>query len=415
MNSASKIAYGFALVLGSASFVATAPALAKKKDQAAEAPAPKLTKAERAALMPLETAYEAKDWAAATAALPAARAASQSPDALYLVSSRTLSIGQGTNNIQMQAAGIDGMIASGKAPSTLLPILYKNQGILASNARDYAKAEAAYAKWAELAPNDPEAIILLADVKYNNRKAPEAVALIDRAIQAKKAAGQTVDESWYKRGLKIAFDGKMAPQTYKFSRELVTAYPSKQNWRDALLLYRDLGKLDTVMTIDVMRLMRAAKALNGERDFYELADALNDRGLPGESTSVIDEGIALKMVDGNKPTFKELAAVARKRVDADRAELAAQEKKASAAATGLAALGTADGYYGYGDYSKAVSLYRLALQKGSVDPNLVNTRLGMALAMSGQRAEAEAALRAVTGPRTELASFWLIWLSQRGA
>ena len=56
--------------------------------------------------------------------------------------------------------------------------------------------------------------------------------------------------------------------------------------------------------------------------------------------------------------------------------------------------------------------YRAALQKGA-DANLANLRLGAALAMAGQRAEAEAALRAVTGTRADLANYWLLWLAGR--
>jgi hypothetical protein len=53
------------------------------------------------------------------------------------------------------------------------------------------------------------------------------------------------------------------------------------------------------------------------------------------------------------------------------------------------------------------------LQKGSVDANVVNTRLGIALAMAGHKAEAETAFKAVGGARAEVANFWLIWLGQR--
>jgi hypothetical protein len=48
-----------------------------------------------------------------------------------------------------------------------------------------------------------------------------------------------------------------------------------------------------------------------------------------------------------------------------------------------------------------------------VDANAVNTRLGMALALAGQKAEAETAFRAISGPRSELANLLLVWLSQR--
>ena len=73
-------------------------------------------------------------------------------------------------------------------------------------------------------------------------------------------------------------------------------------------------------------------------------------------------------------------------------------------------------YYGYGQYAEAAELYRAALQKGGEDAGLVNVRLGAALALAGQRAEAEAAFRAVTGgDRAELAQLWLLWLSSTRA
>ncbi|HEX8514317.1 MAG TPA: hypothetical protein VF688_14575, partial [Allosphingosinicella sp.] len=65
MKSVSRIALGVALVLGGASVVATAPADAqKKKKGAAAAPASgiTLTKEERAAMAPLQTAVTAKNW-----------------------------------------------------------------------------------------------------------------------------------------------------------------------------------------------------------------------------------------------------------------------------------------------------------------------------------------------------------------
>jgi len=41
--------------------------------------------------------------------------------------------------------------------------------------------------------------------------------------------------------------------------------------------------------------------------------------------------------------------------------------------------------------------------------------LGASLALAGRRPEAEAALHAVTGPRADLAGFWLAWLARRPA
>ena len=81
---------------------------------------------------------------------------------------------------------------------------------------------------------------------------------------------------------------------------------------------------------------------------------------------------------------------------------------------GRAALGTADAYLGYGNWAKAAELYKVALAKGGVDAPTVNTRLGYSLGMTGDKAGAEAALKAVTGtPRDQLAKYYQIWLAQR--
>lgn len=413
MKSVSRIALGVAFVIGGAS---AAPALAKK-DPPAPAAAPaqrqlKISKEERAALAPLQLAVTAKDWAKAASLLPAAEAAAQGPDAKYALGQFELAIGLGTSDEKMQARAIDTMIASGGAPADQLSALYRNQGSLALRASNMAGAEAAYGRLLELTPNDPDAMVNLAKIKSDARKPQEAVALIERAIAAKQAQGQVADISWYRYALKLAYDNRMKPESMRLSRLLIAAYPTKENWRDALLIYRDLNTLDKGTNIDLLRLMRTSKALNGERDWFELAEALDGSGLPGESAAVLQEGSSLRMVDLNKPVFRDLMRSANGRIAADKASLASVEAKARTAATGTAALNTGDAYFGYGNYAKAADLYRLSLSKGGVDPNVANTHLGMALALAGDRAGAEAAFRTVQGPRSDVAAFWLNWLSQ---
>jgi tetratricopeptide (TPR) repeat protein len=121
-------------------------------------------------LLPVQNAITAKDWATAQAGLPAAVAAAQGADARYAVGRFQLEIGLGTSNVAMQAQGLDNLIASGQVPATELGVIYRNQGVLANNAGNKAKAEAAFAKAAELSPNDPEALISLAQVKNDLKK-----------------------------------------------------------------------------------------------------------------------------------------------------------------------------------------------------------------------------------------------------
>src|SRR3546814_14243820 len=75
----------------------------------------------------------------------------------------------------------------------------------------------------------------------------------------------------------------------------LSAYPSADNWRDSLIIFRDTGKLDDQATLDLMRLVRAAAAMKGEADYYEYANSANMKGLPGAAKAVLDEGIAKQM------------------------------------------------------------------------------------------------------------------------
>ena len=390
MKSVSMAALGLALALGSLAPV-QAPAMAQHQGRVFT-----LTKEERAAILPLQAAMDANNYAAAATVLPDAQAAARSADARYFVANYQLRLGIGTGNLQMQAQAIEAILASGVAPAADLPPLYAAQATHYAGTGDLKKAEAAFTRLVELTPNDAEAVARLAEVKSDLGKNAEAVTLFDRAVSMRQAAGQPVPASWLKRGLNLASAARIAPQSLKFSRTLAAIYPNAQNWRDAVLAYRDFGSLDPEARLDLLRLQRAARALHGERDYQEYATAFNNADLPSEANAALTEGISQKMIDPAKPGFKELVASTSRRAAA-----------AKAAATADALLARAD-------YAKAADLYRAALQGGSVDPNLTNTRLGIALALAGRRTEAEAAFRAVSGPRAELAALWLAWLGQRG-
>ena len=121
------------------------------------------------------------------------------------------------------------------------------------------------------------------------------------------------------------------------------------------------------------------------------------------------------MIDVGNVSIKELRASVTSKAVADKASLAGLDARARTAADGKAAASTANAYLGYRDYAKAADLYRVALQKGGVDADTVNTRLGIALALSGQKAAAQQALGAVTpsGPRGDIARYWTIWVGQQ--
>ena len=340
----------------------------------------------------------------------------QTPDDRFAVGIAKIQLGQKSQDQAMLSQGIDLAIASGS--DQLTPDLQKqllgNQGTLAYQAHDYAKADAAFTKQIALDPTNGDLPISLAEIKNLEGRTTEAFPLIDQAIAAKKQAGQPVPEDWYKRAFALAVNAKDVADANRFGPEWIAAYPNATNWRDALLEYRDMNRVDPQAELDIFRLMRATHALNGERDFFDYANSAYNKGLPGEAAGVIGEATAANMIKGTSPALTELKSLSGTKIAADKASLAGGATRAQAAASGKPAANTADAYLGYGDYAKAIALYQTALQKGGVDVDAVNTRLGIALARSGQKPAALAAFAKVNDPvRKGIASYWVIWTNQQ--
>lgn len=414
MRSAFGRGLGLALIIGAASALPAAPASAQTGAQGtAAARLPSFTKEERAALRALDAALTARDYAAAATALAAAQAAARGTDARFHLASMQLRLGRETGNRAMQSQAVDALLASDLTPASELPALYLAQAALAAGTQSRQRSEAALTRALAAAPTAETALALSA-VKLDLRKNAEAVALLDQAIGLRKATGQPVPESWYRRGAALASINSLPAQSLRFTRELAAAYPSPENWRDAVLTYRDVAKPDPAGKLDLVRLARLAKGLAGERDYLDAAQTFDAAGIPGESKSVLDEGVAARMVDPAKAAFKEALAGATRKAAAAKPKMAGLQATALAAATGAPALQAGDMFLGAGNYAVAAELFRAALQKGGVDAGTANIRLGTALALAGRKAEAEAAFRAVAGPRADLAALWLTWLGQRG-
>jgi tetratricopeptide (TPR) repeat protein len=403
-----------AAVLGVAAMLHAGSADAQRSNkQASKQERPgSLSREESAAISPVVQAVQAEDWATASAGLLAAQAAAQSPYARFVIGQLQLAIGRGTQNTQLQAQGVDAMVASGGAPAESLPALLGVQADFAIQAQNWAAAEAPLTRLLDSDPNNVQRITTLAQIKLRLNRGEEARALFRRALEIATAGGQTAPEDLYRRQFAMAYEAGQMAEALDASRQLLRAYPNATNWRDALMVYRQLGRVDGQLDLDSRRLMRVTGALESEADYVEYADQLNRAGLPAEVKAVLDDGVARGKLRPGGPHV-DLLNRANGAVAEDRAGLAGQRAAALASPQARSALGLADAYASHGQYAEAVELYRAALGKTGADTNLINTRLGAALALAGQRAEAEAIFRSITGPRADLAAFWLLWLERR--
>lgn len=411
------IALAAALALG-----ATDPAAAqKKKGEEAAAGASynyKLGKAFRAAAGPAQAAIKAGEPSSIQTTLAALDAAAAEPDEKFVAAQLRLQAASAVKDQAGQERALQAMLASGSGAAAPEAAKYNYYlGQFAYQKNDFAKS-AQYFKEAErlgYVDQGQQMKLLLAESNFKTNQVPAGLGYVDAAIKSEQAAGRKAPEEWYKRAVSVSYSGKLPSETAKWTRAQLAAYPSKENWRTALVIYRDSGQRDAAANLDLFRLMRATKSLAGERDYYEYASLANDRGLPGETKSVVEEATTTGGVPASSKALSELRSLSNAKVASDRASLAAAERSANAAATGRSAAATANAYYGYGDDAKAIALYRTALQKGGagVDVDAVNTQLGIALARSGDKAGAKAAFAQVKGSRAEIAAFWSLWLDQQ--
>lgn len=372
---------------------------------------PKISVSKKAhkAIVELQAAVDSRNPAAVASALAAAQAAATTPEDRFVIAQLQLKNAAASNDLAAARAAADAMAATGLGTPAKMAPIYLNLAKVLYNGKQWDGAGSALERVLALNPGDADAMILLAETRNAQGRKQEAVSLIQQAIKKKSGSGHKVQEEWYRRGIALAYDAKV-PATLELSREWIAAYPSAQSWRDALRLYRNMQKPDEAATLDVLRLSRLTGALSGDNDFHLYAANAIEEGAAAEAKALLEEAAAAKQIDGNKLVFKEASAFARTRLGTGQAGLAALEKDALAAPAARLAVRTAGSLYGYGEYARAAALYRAALGKSGADADLVNLRLGMALARAGDKAGATAAFTAVQGPRAELAKYWLVYL-----
>lgn len=427
MRLASPVALGLMLALAGGA-VAT-PAFAQKKEKEAKPAKAEYSPAFIKEAQAIQKLDQAKDYAGVKAALATAAASATTADDKMLVGQFRLNAGTGLSDPALQRQGIKEMLASGRVAAADDAKLNFFAGKLAFDAKDYDDAKPYLQKASDAGFEGSAGSLLLAETYFQQAItssggtgqlnpaskpiAAQGLPYLKKAIEVEKAAGKPVPASWYDRGFSIAYLTG-SPDAAEWSKQNLTADPSGKNWRNLLLTFQNQNtNLTRGENLDLLRLMRKTGALEAG-GYGEYVDIASKSGLIGEVKSVIEEGRSTgKLKAGQLQDYYQPAVEG---ITKDKASLASSESSAAKAATGKPAAVTADAYLGYGEYQKAVSLYKTALQKGSVDANEINTRVGIALAMAGDAAGAKTAFESVTGgARKSIADYWVLWLSTKQA
>lgn len=414
MRFVSKFALAAVLSTGLAGFAAVQPAIAQQKPGAA--PVIKTSDAARKFLAAAQDALKKGDTATAEAQLAEAEKVASTDGDRYFVASLRLPIIAKTNDRARLIPVLDALIASPITPQVDRARMNYFRGAFAFEARRYAEALPYLKSARDLGYPDANLQLQIGQSMIESGDLTGGVAEIDRAIENETKAGRKAPGDWYQYVIGQLYKGKQAEPLKLWLMKSIVAYPTPQNWRQALLVYRDsleksATKPDRPLMLDLFRLLRITKSMADRGDYLEYADTAYYAGLAGEAKSVLLEGRSTGKLPATDPGISRLLADAETAIKSE-GSLAGVEARAKAAPTGKPAAQTGDAYLAFNQYPKAIELYRYALQKGGADPATVNLHLGIALANSNQNAEAKTAFEAVTaGPRKDLAEFWLQYLA----
>jgi len=363
------------------------------------------SKQARKALFDLQAAVNAKDVANIPAKIAAAQAVATTKEDKYLLGQMELKAAAASKDTAALANAVNAIAGSGYAGPAETAKLYEVLGGEYYNAKQYEQAAAQFQRAATADPSNPKYPLLIGETQMAAGNNAAAAAIFQKAIQTSQAAGQKPSEDIYKRAVQAAYDGN-SPNAVDLAKAWVAAYPSADSWHNAIAIYRNRNRPDVEGLLDLLRLLRQAGAMTtGDYALYasSAAEQLNFN----EAQAVIDEGLAANKINAADPQFGQIIPPLRTKPKATAADLATASKTA---VSGMALLRIGDRYYALKDYGKAVDLYHQAMGKPGVDPNLANLHIGMALAASGDKSGAIAALKSVGGTQAGIAQYWLIYV-----
>lgn len=369
---------------------------------------PQASKKALKALIELQDAVNKNDVASIPAKVAAAQAVAQTKEDHYLIARMQLTAAVAAKNNAAISAAIDGIAASNYLDAARLSDLYVGLGGALYNNKQYPEAVVAYQKALTINPQNAEASGVIADAYMAAGQNDQAIIAMEHYIQAKTAAGQKPEEPYYHRAWSLAYE-KQSPAAMDLAREWVAAYPSPERWTSAIDIYRNYNLGDAEATMDALRLKQALGILT-PGEYSLLARTAADQLIFGEAQAVLNAGIAAKKIDPASPDQRDLVIGLKTKAKPTAADLATAMK---VAANAKALMRIGDNYAAMGDYANAVAAYKLAMAKPDGDAALANLHIGMALARSGDKAGATAALNAVTGPRAPIAKYWLTYLAQK--
>ncbi|MCE7797956.1 hypothetical protein LWE61_15510 [Sphingobium sufflavum] len=368
----------------------------------------------RASVEGIQSSLQQGDTNGAQSRAQALVSAADQPFEKYTAGQLMLQAAVARADYRSQRLALTTILDSGQATAAEAPRLRAIAGTLSAMLGDRkdAIAQIDYANGQGYATTESQ--IALADAKFLRNDANGGTTALDEAFALQAKAGKPVAASWYDRSISLAYRAKRFDLVARWTQAKLAAYPSAPNWRSGIINYVAGAGTAPDQSVDLYRLMAATDALASERDWLAYSSVALQKGSAAEGKAALDTGLKAGSLDSIDAALqKELIALRPKAAKA-LAEIPALTAKAKTTTTGTAALAAADAQFAAASYPAAVELYRAALAKGGIDADRATTRLGVALARSGDLEGGKAMLATVKdGAWAPVAGFWTVWVDRK--
>ncbi len=322
------------------------------------------------------------------------------------------------NNLKAAEASYEQAVATGGYSPEELARTNKMLFQLAASNQQNAKA-LEYGKTVTDSPGaTPNDFLIMTQLYYQQKDCKNADAWADKASAAYRKAGEAPKEVLYQIKLQCASDAGDNAAMSASLVDLVRLTNKTQYWNNLIRLERQ-DERDDHNTLMIYRVMYDTNSMNADTDYIEMAQLLQDGGLPGEAAAVLEKASSSGILkDEHKERTNRLLAALKTRADTDQKTLTQQDAEAQKSAQGELAVKVGEVHYGFGDYAGAISLINAGIQKGQVKHlDEAYVYLGRSYAAQKNYAEAKKAfgqLKSVPNISPRVLKLWELYAEKLG-
>lgn len=321
----------------------------------------------------------------------------KTPFELYLVERLRFLAATGARDLPLALKSVEAALAAEPFEPELRPTLMDQAANTAYALKDYERAIRWGQQSLQAGINTTIARLRLAQALYLQGQHPAAAQVLDELASRQRAANEAPGEPQLRLQASNLLKMKDDAGYARVLEALLASHPKPEIWADRLARLQDQPGFDMRLGLDALRLGQRQGAWTDGETLVAMAELAQQAGFVHEARSVLEAGFSAGLLGQGARAAAHQSL--RQRVQAQAtADAAAPVPDAKALAARDAAFGFATGWnlYTAGRSADGLALMQQAVQRGlAKNPDDARLRLAMALAASGQAAQARPLLVAV--------------------